>query len=163
MDVATSCVHYRTDKDIPADAVHALFRRSQWNDWFSLEDTAWYLGHTLGVISAWSGTRAIGLATLTGDGRISVELSTLIVDEAHRGQGIGSELLRLAVERVAAWHPYSFKVEVFEERTELRLYGKFGFRRNTGTWLLEYGPLAEELGRRARQMRRVEPQDAEDE
>jgi len=152
-------ISYSDRKDLSPRAVQALFRRLEWSDWWTQKDIAWYLEHALRVLSAWRGRKLLGLGTLVGDGRIDVHLSMLIVDEPYQRQGIGTEIVDRLVEEVRQMQPYSFQTDVFSEHAE-RLYARFGFRRNEGTWLLEHEPtyrrwgpaaLAERKARRRRQ------------
>jgi GNAT superfamily N-acetyltransferase len=145
-------IKYRTDKDISASAVQIMFRQNQWHDWFSVKDTEWYLEHTLFIASAWHGKQVVGLAVLTGDGKSDIEFESLIVDKKHRRKGIGKALIKLAVKKAKELKPYHFKIEVFEKRTE-RLYARFGFKRNKGTWLLEHPGIGNKLLKRVRKIR----------
>jgi GNAT superfamily N-acetyltransferase len=141
-------IAYSFDKDLSARKVQALFRRLEWSDWWSQKDIDWFLSRTLRVVSAWDRERLIGLGVLTGDGRIDVHLNMLIVDDRYQGQGIGSEIIALLVDEVARLQPYHFQTDVFSEDAE-RLYARFGFRRNEGTWLLGHEPTYQRWGPRA--------------
>ncbi|GAF83373.1 unnamed protein product [marine sediment metagenome] len=132
-------IKFKTTRTIPPRAVQILVRRNEWSDWWSLQDIKWYLSRCLFVASAWNGQRLVGLGTLTGDGRISVNIGTLLVDAPFPGQGIGQELIRRMVEKAESLQPYYFQTDVYQKSTE-RLYRRFGFRLNKGTWLLEHGP-----------------------
>jgi GNAT superfamily N-acetyltransferase len=143
---------YRTTRCIDPARVRALFRRTAFNNWLSLGDVAWYLRHALFVATAWAGGACVGIAVLAGDGRISISVDLLLVDEALRRQGVGTRLMELAMKRIARLKPYHVSVEVFERGTE-RFYNRFGFVRNRGTWLLEHEVTAERLRRRVRRCR----------
>ena len=147
-------IRFRTVKNVSASAVRALFRRNQWYDWFSVKDVEWYLRHALFIASAWHGRQAVGLAVLTGDGRISIELDTLIVDKNLRGKGIGKTLIEMVVAKAEHLGPYYFKVEVFEKRTE-NLYAKLGFQPNKGTWLLGHKGTADALRYKVKRLREM--------
>lgn len=153
---------YSDVRAITPRSVQALFRRLEWSDWWSQKDIEWYLQRALHVVSAWDGRKLVGLGVLTGDGRIDVHLSMLIVDDRYQRQGIGSQLVAQLVDQVRQMRPYHFQTDVFSEGAE-RLYSRFGFRRNEGTWLLDHEPtyqrwvpraLAE---RKARRQRRSSP------
>ncbi|HUU42515.1 MAG TPA: GNAT family N-acetyltransferase [Planctomycetota bacterium] len=142
-------ITYRRARRLPPGAVRALFKRNGFYDWFTLADTEWYLRHALFVASAWDGRRAVGIATLTGDGRVNVELDALVVDEDYRRRGIGGGLLETAVAKAETLKPHHFQAQVHERSTE-RFYGKFGFTRNRSTWLVEHAPTANRLRALAR-------------
>jgi GNAT superfamily N-acetyltransferase len=145
-------VGLRTSKRISASAVHALFQRMQWHDWFTLEDVRWYLDQALYVASAWDARRCVGVAVLDGDGRINTRLDTIVVDEAYQGRGIGTALVKKIMARVARLRPYYMQLDVYQKRTQ-RWYMQFGFVRNKGTWLLEHKPTADRLRARVRAIR----------
>lgn len=137
---------YKRSRRIDPVRTRKLFRRTGFQDWLSQADVAWYLRHALFIASAWLGKRCVGVAVLTGDGRISVSLDLLLVDESFRGLGIGSRLMQLVMNRAKRLDPYHMSVQVFERRME-RFYGRFDFVRSRGTWLLEHSPTAERLRR----------------
>ncbi len=137
-------VAIRTSRRISAKAVRDLFVRMQWHDWLTLEDVRWYLDHALYVASAWDAQRCVGVAVLTGDGRINTWLDTIVVDEEYQGKGIGTALVRKIMARVERLQPYSMMLDVYQRRTE-RWYTRFGFVRNKGTWLLAHKPTSDRL------------------
>ena len=152
MSNTNAAISFRASKRIDPTRVRKLFRRTGFNDWFSLADVVWYLRHALFVASAWAQDRCVGITVLTGDGRISVGLDLLVVDQPYRGKGIGSHLMKLVGDRIARLKPYHVSIEVFERRTE-RFYARFGFDRNRGTWLLEHTTAAQRLRRKAARCR----------
>ena len=151
-------VMLRTTRRISANAVHALFARMQWHDWFTREDVRWYLDHALYVASAWDGRRCVGVAVLDGDGRINTRLDTIVVDEAYQGRGVGTALVRKIMARVERLQPYYMQLDVYQRRTE-HWYAQFGFVRNKGTWLLEHKPTADRMRRAVRVAREAAARD----
>jgi len=135
-----------------AAVVQQFFRRNRWSDFYTIDQLESYLARALLVASAWRSGELVGLAVLSGDGRAVVELSDVCVDRELRRRGIGTRLMKIALEEIERLNPCTVKVEVFEERTQ-RFYERFGFRRNAGTWLLEYGPAAERVRERVREVR----------
>jgi len=153
-------ISYSDKKTLSARTVQALFRRLEFSDWWSQKDIEWYLSSALRVVSAYRGRKLVGLGILTGDGRIDVHLSLLVVDAPYQRQGIGTAIIARLVDEVREMKPYSFQTDVFSEDTE-RLYARFGFRKNEGTWLLEHEPTYRPWGakalaaRKARRRRRL--------
>ena len=145
-------ITYRRGRNLPVRAVRALFQRMWFYDWLTAKEVAWYLRHARFVASAWDGRRAVGIAVLTGDGRINVELDALVVDEDYRRRGIGTKLLETVVAKVETLKPHYFQVQVHEKSTE-RFYAKHGFVRNKGTWLLEHNNVANRLRKRSSKAR----------
>lgn len=95
MSKTSIAISFRASKRIDPACVRKLFLRTGFNDWFSHADVVWYLRHALFVASAWAQDQCVGIAVLTGDGHISVDLNLLVIDQSSRGQGIGSHLSTL--------------------------------------------------------------------
>jgi len=146
-------ITYKQTKRIPVGAAHAFFQRTQWWDWFSRSDAEWRLKHCLYLATAWHGRRMVGMAMLTGDGRIDVELYALVVERFYRRMGIGTTLMKMVMHRVAQLSPYIFYLESLDSRSD-KFYRRFGFRCNKRTKLMEHGPTANTVVTQIRQMRR---------
>lgn len=141
-------ITYKTVKSISPRSVHAFFRRTEWNDWFTMRDVEWYLESAVFVISAWHGRKLVGIGVLTGDGRIDVQLNALVVEEPYQRQGIGTAMLERIVQKVEAIRPYWFQTDVCDDHTE-RLYARFGFRPNRGQRLLLHDATCRRWGPKA--------------
>jgi len=146
-------VEYIISKNIPAKAIHRVFKDNEMNQWFTLTDTIYYIKKAKFIISAWINKKCIGLACVNGDGKINLELYILVVDKNYRGKGIGHSLMDFVVKKVVKLNPYHFKLEVFEKRTE-KFYSEFGFIKNKGTWLLEHKPTGNKLRERVEKFKK---------
>jgi GNAT superfamily N-acetyltransferase len=87
------------------------------------------------VLLAWEGERAVGVAALSYAfpievGQRTAWLEELFVEPAFRGRGIGTELLRAALEIAESAGAVAVDLEIVagHERAE-RLYSRFGFKR----------------------------------
>lgn len=121
-------ITYKTSKRVSAPAILALFRRNEWREWFTPGDTRDLLHYALFVATAWHGRKAVGIATLYGDGRFYAHLDTLLVDERYRRQGIGSALMRVVLERVNTLKPHYCEHTTYEKWL-VRFYERLGFER----------------------------------
>ena len=128
-------VTYKTTKGVSARAVLALFRRNEWREWFTVRDTQDLLGAALYVASAWVGQRAVGIATLFGDGRFYARLDTLLVDADWRRQGIGTKLVEMVMEKVDELKPHYCEHDTHEDWL-VSFYERFGFEVDDGPWLV---------------------------
>ena len=97
---------YKSTKEISPRAALGMHRRTQWWDWYTLSDMKWRIEHALYVATAWKGRKMVGMALLTGDGRIDVNLTLLLVDKPCRGNGIGSSLMNMVLAKVERLRPY---------------------------------------------------------
>ena len=145
-------ITFRQSKRIPSRSVQRLFRRMEFYDWLSLADIEWFLSHALFVASAWHGRRLVGVGILTGDGRINVEIDTLIVDEDHQRRGIGTALLTRMIKRGETLRPYFFQVGSCSEMGE-DLYRKLGFT-DGGPTMLNHEPTTRRWTAKANRDRR---------
>lgn len=86
-----------------------------------------HLQTALYVVSAWHRDELIGYGRLEGDGRISVEISDVLVKAEYQGRGIGIEFVRRLVAHIKQLNPYFIQVTPISDR-EVHLYSKFGFQ-----------------------------------
>ena len=119
-------ITFKTTKRISPRSVQRLFRCLEFSDWWTLKDVEWYLNHAVFVVSAWHGRKLAGIGVLVGDGRIQVEIGTLLVDEACQRRGIGTQMLTRIMKKVESLKPYWCQVATCPELGEA-LYRKFGF------------------------------------
>ena len=127
-------ITYKTSNELSARAVLALFRRNQWRDWYTLDDTKYLLEQALLPATAWHGRRAVGIGVLWDDGRFYASLDTLLVDEAYRRQGIGTSLMELIMAKVEELRPHYCGHDIHEHWL-LKFYERFGFQIAKGPWL----------------------------
>jgi len=146
---------YKTSKRVSAAAVLALFRRNEWREWFTLRDTEDLLRRALFVASAWRGRRAVGVATLFGDGRFYAHIDTVLVDEAFRRQGIGTALVELLMRKVDQLKPHYCEHDTHHEWL-VAFYKRFRFEVNESDnpWLV-HRPTEDRLGAYVKRRRAI--------
>ena len=83
------------------------------------------LPHSLAVYLAFDGEKIVGLIRLVGDGFSSVFVQDLIVLPSYQRQGIGSALMKQALEDFKE----AYQVQLATEQTEknVRFYRSIGF------------------------------------
>ena len=83
------------------------------------------LPHSLAVYLAFDGEKIVGLIRLVGDGFSSVFVQDLIVLPTYQRQGIGSALMKEALED----YKDAYQVQLVTEQTEknVRFYRSIGF------------------------------------
>lgn len=146
-------ITYRKTKRIAAQTLLAFFRRALWWDWYTPTDVAWRVQRALFVATAWHGRKIVGVAMLTGDGRLDAELRVLVVDDDYQREGIGTHLMEMVMVEVERLQPCLFRLLVAEKRIE-RFYRRFKFRKHHDTWLMEHGPTIRRLHQRVERSRR---------
>jgi len=120
-------IELRESKEVPPQPLLALFRKEEWNDFMELDDVEFYLRVAVYVVTAWRGDELIGFARVEGDGRITAEISDVLVRSDCQGQGVGTDLVRRLIHHIRRLDPYYIQVNPIGDR-EAHLYEKFGFR-----------------------------------
>jgi GNAT superfamily N-acetyltransferase len=120
-----SAIAYRFDKDIPVDAWVALFRASAYNKkWKGERNAKAALSYAWLVVTAWDGQKSVGTVTVYSDGVNSAIIDDLLVHPDYRGKGIGSALIRAALERIGACH---LDVQLYPIPGRESFFARFGF------------------------------------
>ena len=99
-------VTYRLDKDIDVEAWLRLYHSSGWNRDWTMRNAETMLRQAHLIITAWLGDEIVGTLTVLGDGLNYATIDDVVVHPARRGQGIGSRLMRLAIEEVGDLGPH---------------------------------------------------------
>ena len=118
-------IHYSETRDLPPESVLALYRANQWSSAQKPEllHKALLTSHSL--VTAWEGTKLIGLGNAISDGYLVVYYSHLLVLPEYQGRGIGTELMRRLMARYEGFHQH---ILVADGRA-LNFYRKCGFER----------------------------------
>ena len=99
------------------------------------EQTAWASGRTdaaitaslqdtFAVLGVWDADRLIGVVRVISDGKFRALIDDVIVDEAYRGRGIGTQMMHEVLDRCA--HIEELKLGCGPELTDF--YARFGFK-----------------------------------
>jgi GNAT superfamily N-acetyltransferase len=120
---------YELDDDparIDVDAVHVYIGgESYWAKGRSREKMEAALAGSARVIGVYLGSEQVGFARVVSDAATYAYLADVYILEAHRGRGLGVELVREAVE-TEPWSEFSWHLRT---RDAHDLYEKFGFAR----------------------------------
>ena len=123
MDPAIS---YLFDKDITIDAWLTLFRESGYNKkWKGERNAKAALDYAWLVITAWDGDKAVGTVTVYSDAVNSAIIDDLFVHPDYRGRGIGSALIRFALDRI---RPLGLDVQLYPIPGHESFFARLGFR-----------------------------------
>ena len=119
---------YELDDDpgrLDVDAIHAyLSGESYWAKGRSRADTEKAIAGSLRVIGVYHGDALVGFERVVSDGVWFAYLADVYVLEPHRGRGLGTELVREAVEP-EPWRGLRWFLSTDDAHS---LYAKFGFR-----------------------------------
>ena len=96
------------------------------NDFLELDEARVFLESSLYFVSAWNEDMLVGIGRLGGDGRVTVEITDVVVKSDYYRRGIGTEIVSRLVSFIDEADPYFVQVSPVGEQ-EVRLYEKFGF------------------------------------
>jgi ribosomal protein S18 acetylase RimI-like enzyme len=123
--MASNSVRYSKRLRISRRSVLALYRA---NEWSSVEKPgllhkALLASHSL--VSAWDGSKLVGLGNAISDGYLVVYYPHLLVHPEYQGRGIGTELMRRLMARYDGFHQHM----LVADGRALDFYRKCGFER----------------------------------
>lgn len=93
------------------------------------------LDHAQLLVSAWHGTRLVGIARTLTDFAYVGYLSDLAVDQEYQRQGIGTRLIERTRQELG---PRSFLV-LLSAPTATEYYPHIGFTQHPSAWVLRHG------------------------
>ena len=126
---------FRTGNDIDVDQVIDLYRDSTLGERRPVDDRACMirmLREANLVVSAWEGSRLVGIARTLTDFCYVAYLADLAVRASHQRQGIGLELTRRTR---AALGPQALIV-LLSAPAAVDYYPRIGFQRHPQAWIL---------------------------
>jgi N-acetylglutamate synthase-like GNAT family acetyltransferase len=111
----------------PAEDYYRLFLTTGWNDeyCFSKEDIENSISNKWYTISAWSGRQLIGTGGILSDGIQHALIVNMIVHPDFRNQGIGTEILRMLVNKCEECRIRD--IQLFAALGKMGFYSKYGF------------------------------------
>jgi ribosomal protein S18 acetylase RimI-like enzyme len=126
-------IDYRTGNDLDLDTVIALYRASTLGARRPVDDRERMramLERANLVVTAWDGSRLVGIARSLSDFAYCTYLSDLAVDVAYQKQGIGKELVRRTQQLGGR-----ASVLLFAAPAAVDYYPRIGFKAGSG-WVL---------------------------
>src|SRR6266850_3961127 len=104
--MTSDTIRYSERRDLPFESVLTLYRANEWSSTEKPEllHKALLASHSL--VTAWDGTRLIGLGNAISDGCLVVYYPHLLVLPEYQGQGIGTEIMRRLLARYAGFHQH---------------------------------------------------------
>ena len=117
---------YELDDDparVDVDAVHAFLSRSYWAEGRPRTEVERLTRNAQRVVGLYRDGAQVGYARAFTDDMSAVYLADVYVLDAHRGRGLGLELVREMVDN----GPYARRRWILHTRDMHRLYAKLGF------------------------------------
>lgn len=145
-------IDFRETKDIPLDAILALYRSNGWSAANKPEQLRNGLVNSETLITAWAGETLVGLGNAISDGHLVGYYPHLLVLPAHHGRGVGREIVSRLRVRYEDFHQHM----LIAEGPAVEFYERVGFARAGKTvamWIYAGGdqePMADRPARPGR-------------
>ncbi len=120
---------YSFEKTMTADDVLPLFAQTDWAAKRTAAGIRAMLENTPVCLGVWDGERLIGFVRVVTDDIYRAVIEDVVLDEAYRGQGVGAEMMRVLMERLA----HIEEVALVCVDRMIPFYERFGFERFTMT------------------------------
>jgi len=91
---------YSTGKAVPPEQIIALHKACNYSAWWSERNVRAMLDHVHTLVTAWQGDQLVGTVGVVSDGVNYAHIDDLMVHPSHRGKGIGSEMMRRALQAI---------------------------------------------------------------
>jgi GNAT superfamily N-acetyltransferase len=120
-----STIQYSDTRDLPLDAVLALYRANAWSSAEKPDLLLQALRGSHSLITAWDGAKLVGLGNAISDGSLVVYYPHLLVLPDYCGRGIGSRIMQMLIARYKNFHQHV----IMADSRALDFYRKCGFER----------------------------------
>ena len=128
-------IEYRHDSGISYEPWLSLFRDSDYNNWWTERNAEAALSYAHCVLTAWDKELAVGTLTVWSDAANFAVLDDLVVRPEYRGQGIGSELVKQALELIAPLEIHT--VQLFPVPGRESFFERLGFEVQRGATVMD--------------------------
>jgi len=118
-------IRYRKTRDIPLARILPLYRANGWSAAEKPAKLQKALKSSHSLVSAWEGSRLVGLGNAISDGHLVVYYSHLLVHPEYQGRGIGKQLMQMLMAKYKDFHQ---QILVADGRA-IGFYRKLGFQR----------------------------------
>jgi GNAT superfamily N-acetyltransferase len=120
-----SGIEYKQARDIPLENILALYRANGWSSADKPQELYKALMNSHSLVTAWDGSRLVGLGNALSDDSLVVYYSHLLVLPTYQGQGIGHSIMRLLMAKYGEFH----QQVVLADGKAVEFYTKHGFTR----------------------------------
>ena len=124
-DAAGRAVTYRGTGEVEFEQVLALYRALRWSSAEKPRELERALRNSHFLVTAWDGSRLVGLGNAISDGALVVYYPHMLVRPEYQGRGIGREIVRRLMARYAGFHQHI----LVADGGAIEFYRKCGFER----------------------------------
>ncbi len=91
-------------RKLPRDQVLELYTANKWSSAGKPDKLMHHLTTSHALVSAWDGSKLVGLGNTLSDGQLVAYYSHLLVLPEYQGRGIGAAIIRQLMTRYADFH-----------------------------------------------------------
>jgi GNAT superfamily N-acetyltransferase len=128
-EVVHSPITYRDTRDIGVDSIVALYGANGWSSAEKPDLLHKALINSETLVSAWHGSRLIGLGNAISDGFLVVYYPHLLVLPEYHGHGVGTALMHRLKNRYQNFHQHM----LVADGRAVKFFEKLGFVRARNT------------------------------
>ena len=118
-------ITYSEASELPADQVVELYRSNDWSSAEKPELLMKALKNSHALVSAWDGTKLVGLGNAISDGHLVVYYPRLLVLPEYHGKGIGTGIVEVLKNIYAGFHMHMLTAD----GRAISFYEKCGFEK----------------------------------
>lgn len=122
-------ITYKETKDFSSKELEELFLSVGWLSGHYPDRLAVALKNSSTVISAWEGTKLVGLANVLDDNELTAYMHYLLVHSEYHHAGIGCGLISRIKEK---YKNYLYLVLIAEDKNNITFYQQYGFEVTSG-------------------------------
>src|SRR5258707_5689523 len=93
--MTSDTIRYSESRDVPLENVLALYRANEWSSAQKPDLLHKALLSSHALVTAWDGSKLVGLGNSISDGYLVVYYPHLLVLPDYQGRGIGTRLMRM--------------------------------------------------------------------
>jgi GNAT superfamily N-acetyltransferase len=123
--MSAGTIEYSETRDLLLENIVALYLANEWSSAQKPELLRKGLLASHSLVTAWDGTRLVGLGNAISDGYLVVYYPHLLVHPEYQGRGIGMQLMRRLMARYQGFHQHM----LVADGRALDFYRKCGFER----------------------------------
>jgi ribosomal protein S18 acetylase RimI-like enzyme len=123
--MTSNAIQYSERRDLPPESVLALYRAHEWSSAEKPELLLKALLASHSLVTAWDGSKLVGLGNAISDGHLVVYYPHLLVLPEYQGRGIGTRLMQMLMARYDGFHQHM----VVADGRAIEFYRKCGFER----------------------------------
>jgi GNAT superfamily N-acetyltransferase len=118
-------IYYSETRDIALESVLTLYRANKWSSAEKPEQLHQALLGSHSLVTAWDGSKLVGLGNAISDGCLVVYYPHMLVLPEYRGRGLGRQLMQMLMAHYEGFHQQI----LLADGRAIDFYRKCGFER----------------------------------